>query len=262
MESKEQARGVRDWERKARHCKLGPGSWGSTSRMALCWLLTWGSLGIAGQLCAREAGPDLRITVRVHDYTSTQPDILARAEREATRVFAEAGVELEWQSYSPQPEETQAGLAPPVPAEVPYIHLSLVARSNPYTLAHQEETLGITPMTREGERCLQAEIFLDRVRSLAHEGGVSTGVLLGHAIAHEIGHILLRTSGHTSRGLMRARWTREDLCRAAQGGLTFSRTEGQAIRAEARARAQLDGSDENLEPPPAKAAILIAKPLR
>ena len=236
MESREQRHGVRVWERNIGLCKPGLRSWESTGLIALCWPLVWGCLGVTGQLFAEEGGPVLRIAVRAHNYTSIQPHTLAHAEREATRVFGEAGVELVWQSHSSQREDAEVELAPQVLGDVPYIDLSLVASSSAYTLAHQEETLGITPMTREGERCLQVEIFLDRVRSLALEGEVSIGTLLGHAISHEIGHILLRTSGHAARGLMRARWTREDLCRAAQGGLTFSRAEGQTIRAEVRAR--------------------------
>jgi hypothetical protein len=35
------------------------------------------------------------------------------------------------------------------------------------------------------------------------------GRLLGYAIAHEIGHLLLGTTDHTRVGLMRGRWTHE-----------------------------------------------------
>ena len=36
---------------------------------------------------------------------------------------------------------------------------------------------------------------------------VSSGELLGRAMAHEIGHLILGTTQHDSRGLMRGRWT-------------------------------------------------------
>ena len=39
-------------------------------------------------------------------------------------------------------------------------------------------------------------------------------MILGHAVAHEIGHLLLRTMTHSTTGLMCALWDREDLKRA------------------------------------------------
>ena len=35
--------------------------------------------------------------------------------------------------------------------------------------------------------------------------------LLGLAIAHELGHVLLGSNSHSDLGLMRGRWNREDL---------------------------------------------------
>jgi hypothetical protein len=35
---------------------------------------------------------------------------------------------------------------------------------------------------------------------------VSKGQILGHAVAHEIGHLLMGTNSHSSRGLMRGNW--------------------------------------------------------
>ena len=36
-------------------------------------------------------------------------------------------------------------------------------------------------------------------------------VILGHAAAHEIGHLLLGSNSHSPFGLMRARWSGQDL---------------------------------------------------
>ena len=56
--------------------------------------------------------------------------------------------------------------------------------------------------------------------------------LLGHAIAHEIGHLLLNSSAHSPAGIMRARWNTKDLLRAARGDLLFNALQAESMRGE------------------------------
>jgi len=56
-----------------------------------------------------------------------------------------------------------------------------------------------------------ATIYGDRVILVAARTGVAEATLLGRAIAHEIGHLLLGTSRHATSGLMRARWSDREL---------------------------------------------------
>ena len=66
-------------------------------------------------------------------------------------------------------------------------------------------------------------MFRDRVLALTARGGqCSEAVLLGHAIAHELGHLLLGTSAHARYRLMAGRWRNTDLDRASVGLLLFS----------------------------------------
>ena len=67
-----------------------------------------------------------------------------------------------------------------------------------------------------------------RVLELARNGSASVGLVLGHVIAHELGHLLLQRATHSAAGLMRATL---DLQLAQQGRLLFTAPEGQAIRA-------------------------------
>ena len=52
-----------------------------------------------------------------------------------------------------------------------------------------------------------ATIYVDRVASLARDSRTDIDTLLGRAIAHEVGHLLLGTTSHTPTGLMRAVWS-------------------------------------------------------
>jgi hypothetical protein len=54
-------------------------------------------------------------------------------------------------------------------------------------------------------------------------------VILGHGMAHELGHLLLGTNSHSSSGLMRAHWTGEDLAMASKGNLRFSQEQSLRI---------------------------------
>ena len=51
---------------------------------------------------------------------------------------------------------------------------------------------------------------------------VSKGQILGHAVAHEIGHLLMGTNSHSSRGLMRGNWNVDELRAMAERQLLFS----------------------------------------
>jgi predicted Zn-dependent protease len=58
-----------------------------------------------------------------------------------------------------------------------------------------------------------ATVFHDQVEAVARRTGVARSELLGRALAHEIGHLLLGVRGHSRTGLMRAVWTDDELTR-------------------------------------------------
>jgi hypothetical protein len=48
-------------------------------------------------------------------------------------------------------------------------------------------------------------------------------------MAHELGHLLLQSMEHSRTGLMRSRWGKEELLRAASGRLLFTAEQATAI---------------------------------
>ena len=96
--------------------------------------------------------------------------------------------------------------------------------------------LGGTPMTQEGECVTIASVYYDRIERSARYSSASTAQILGYAIAHEIGHILLRTTRHSSTGIMIAKWRPTELQHAAQGLLGFTPQQAEYMRAEIAAR--------------------------
>jgi hypothetical protein len=53
-------------------------------------------------------------------------------------------------------------------------------------------------------------VFLAPIRDEAGAADIPWVIVLSYATAHEVGHLLLGTQAHTSRGLMKANWDRGD----------------------------------------------------
>jgi hypothetical protein len=81
-----------------------------------------------------------------------------------------------------------------------------------------------------------ATIYLDHVEWLAREAGTDSHVLLGRAIAHELGHLLLATTTHGPAGLMRALWSQDEVRRGQPRDWSFAPAELAVIRRRAEAR--------------------------
>jgi hypothetical protein len=81
-------------------------------------------------------------------------------------------------------------------------------------------------------------VYADRITNLAAATGADIGTLLGRAIAHEIGHLLLGTVVHAEAGLMRAHWSGEELRREQPSDWVFSQIEARQMKRQLAARAR------------------------
>jgi hypothetical protein len=71
------------------------------------------------------------------------------------------------------------------------------------------------------------------IRGIAAGASIDFATLLGRAIAHEVGHLLLGSGDHTPIGLMRALWSQDELRGLKPAHWGFS------AREEARMRERL-----------------------
>lgn len=58
-----------------------------------------------------------------------------------------------------------------------------------------------------------AVVLFERVEMAMNDEPAMRGVLFGYVLAHEVGHVLSGVPDHTAGGVMRARWSEEDLYR-------------------------------------------------
>jgi hypothetical protein len=159
-------------------------------------------------------------------------DVLHRAKEEAAWLLKSACVDPIW---IPCLVVSVSNLTP-CPAPVHAIELHIL--SSPPTNDFREDTMGIAmPHLGSGDH---AGVFLSRVRETAarNVGIIEVSDLLGYVMAHEIGHLLLHSTSHSSGGLMRAEFRPVDLKKAGQRQLKFTPEEAEAIHRDALAQGQ------------------------
>ena len=69
--------------------------------------------------------------------------------------------------------------------------------------------------------------------------GFEHGRILGHLMAHELGHLMLGVGSHSARGIMHVPWHIEELEIISQGLMLFEPSEGKRMRTNIRARGGL-----------------------
>ncbi len=164
--------------------------------------LVFGFLLTLSLIASTRAGPAdsrLTITVQVIDYAAVPERTLIQAEQGVAEIFRQVGVHTVWRNVSRSHEEEQRN---PLPLQ---LRILILRRA----IAKQHQgSLGVAFRGNYGQPGQVAYIFHQRLEELVQKGGIRElkGRILGLAIAHEIGHLLLPTHSHSSTGIMRAEW--------------------------------------------------------
>ena len=198
--------------------------------LSLSLTMPLGRLAAAGSASSDPSKQSLRIRIRVYNYAQAPKPILDRAERLTSRIFQEAGIETAWlDCLAGLPQEQS--LAPRCEVWGPTdLVLRILSERGSERKEFRDSHIGFALPAEEGG--IHARILYPKVQSVAENEGIKQDQLLGHAIAHEIGHLLLNSGGHSSAGLMRARWDSKDLIRASRGELLFTALQAEAMRGE------------------------------
>jgi hypothetical protein len=163
---------------------------------------------------------ELNLTLTVASCKELSQRTLHQAEEEAARIFRQIGITVRWrsvesESVGAQESDRSAG-----------VDLRIVSQAGAVPLS--KNGLASTQW-REGSPA-RAVVMLDRATSLAGERQVPLEVVLGCLIAHELGHVLLRSPRHSPFGIMRNPWNPDDLRKAKAGHLGFTDDQAKPIR--------------------------------
>ena len=192
---------------------MGRNTW--FAGLALCAGLT------AGHTAAAQTPGSPIVYVLTMNRAGVPTDTLGRAQDEATRVFQLSGITLVW-------VDAKTGQVPCLTVRIVTRPVSAKTR-NPHML-------GVAPSTEEA-RGINVWIFYPRIKAYSADLGMHASQLLGHVMAHEMGHLLLPYGAHALAGVMRPEWDRAQVKSAAAGLLTFTEDQAALIRERLRASA-------------------------
>ena len=196
----------------------------------------------SAQLADAAAGgekPALSISVRLYNYARVPSGALAQAKAEARRILATADVDSLWLDCSLVPTQFQPAASQDCAG--PFGARTLVVRllpgSTPAKAAFRDTVFGFA----EGGSV--ASVFYKRITDLAQ--GVDKEdweipLILGAAIAHELGHLLLGSNSHSPTGIMSGQWDPTYLRLALIGRQLFTAQQAEVIRAEVGRRNHIE----------------------
>lgn len=140
-----------------------------------------------------------RVAVRVYNQLANlTADDQRVALAVASDVFSTASVGVDWTLCGP-------GMCLTPPGDTLRVRLASSPKGDV-----SSSVLGHALIDAQIHSGVLATVFVDRTRRLAGELGIDYRVVLGRAIAHELGHLLIGTTTHGS-GLMREIWLHDEL---------------------------------------------------
>lgn len=203
--------------------------WNRVSSLLLLYL------AVAGY-AENVSGYPVALQVQVYDYAGLGPagilDFVTRTEH----ILAGSGISVEVDACGglSTPCASRQGNSKQVVIRV----LDVIAQKS-------KHDLGESIVSRDGGT--YGSVFLRAAQDKAAEANVPRLLVLAYAAAHEVGHLLLGNEAHTSRGLMKARWTDDDFEAMAQSRLHFSREQVKELtRRYGRGRPAEIGADNSI----------------
>ena len=209
------------------------------------WSLILGlGLTVAGNSAAAKAresaspDPSLTITIHVYNYAEVDQKTLAEAENATAGIFREAGVRVLWIDAAPLSGKRQQVSMDQTSLDLTHITLNILPDAMANRLGSSNEVMGSAPGGGRDRRV--AYVFYDRIDRVnrlqaqvsSYRVYVRTSEILGNAMAHELGHLLLNMQGHLRVGIMRGAWELEDLQAIASGRLAFTPQQAKVLRTE------------------------------
>ena len=167
--------------------------------------------------------------MRTYDAADTPTEFQQSALLAASAILDRAGVSVRW--IRCDPNAFTAECRNPLGAYDLAVRLiKLRERPSKSTLPLGEANVDVVRRTGS-----LATVYANRVRWFADASSVDFATVLGRAIAHEIGHLLIGTTMHPATGLMRGVWAPKDV---AGEDWVFADGDALALRQACRLRAQ------------------------
>jgi hypothetical protein len=184
------------------------------------------------------------IVIRTYNYAAVPADDLTRARATADRAFHQAGISVQWIDCWVPDRPTSIVDRQTSPCTEPLREgsefvLRLMSSAAPGSqTAARELAMGSSLVDHNSGLGALTTLDPTLVMAIARGASAEYSTLLGRAIAHEIGHLLLGDARHSRSGLMRAIWSQDEIRGTRPAGWQFSRGEAAQMRQGLSARAR------------------------
>jgi Aspartyl protease len=165
------------------------------------------------------------ITVAIYDDVRLSPQVLAEAQDEAMRVYQKAGVTISWIVCKSSNMEAEADVRCQDSPTATRLNLRIV----PHASKASDGIFGVAFLSAEGTGAY-TDVSYNSAEELDQEWHVGLARVLGHVMAHELGHLLLGSNAHSRQGIMCPRWHGDELHLASKGSLLFSEDQARFMR--------------------------------
>ena len=185
-----------------------------------------------------EAVSELRVMVNVYNGVNLSSSDLSRAEREAENIFLYAGIQITWTTglFAADVNDNATSER----GNAASLQLRLWPRAVAGKRRTSSDTLGFCLSLGNGD----AVVLADAIQKHVVFGSTQFADLLGLAMAHELGHLLLQSEHHSVTGIMRARLTERALRDNDRGYLRFTLGEAESMRSEVKRRMGLESASK------------------
>jgi len=172
------------------------------------------------------ADSDAPITIRAYNTFGVSGAAFARARAVAQGVLQRAGVQALWRECrTPAYQTGDDGCD-----DLLNRNEIIVRVVRGPSISGASAPLGDSLIEKPAGAGVFATVYADRVLAAGSRTGVDPAILLGRAIAHEVGHLLIG-AGHSSRGLMRGKWSDDELRRNRDRDWLFTSSQAQSMKA-------------------------------
>jgi hypothetical protein len=184
---------------------------------------------VVAEVSAANAAPrsDSTVTIRTYNYAAVSADHLDAAKSEAEYIFKTTGILLQWIDCRVPGNMNGAQCTEPL---LPGRDLMLRLVHRAPATGERIVALGESMLDREQRGGVLMTVDLYPVRTIAAGTATTFTTLLGRAIAHEVGHLLLGSAEHSRHGLMRALWSHDELRGLRPAHWGFSAREAAQMR--------------------------------
>jgi hypothetical protein len=179
-------------------------------------------LSLAGSTNS-DSAESAALQVQIYDYAELTPQTLREFLSRTERILANTGMSVQvilCRGRLAVPCENQTG-------SLKSLVVRILAGDSKSTKNAMRPALGHSFADHNGG--IYATVFWRTVQDSAAATNVPWVVVLAHAAAHEVGHLLLGAQAHTSRGLMKANWGQDDYTAMNQGRLHFTTEQAQML---------------------------------